>query len=74
MTRKQPRARIGQGGYSPALGDKDPRNRRSQQPQVAGSKRIQRALDRAGEVTAESTDLEVRATLAAVLDALRGGA
>ena len=70
--KRQPRAKIGQGGLAPSLGDKDPRNRRSQQPQVAESQRVRKALLRLGEVTESTSDADVRAALQAVISVLLG--
>lgn len=70
---RQPRAKIGQGGISPALGDKDPRNRRSQQPQVAEDIRRQRALQRIARLEQGASMEALRQTLNDVVQLLKDG-
>lgn len=68
---RQPRAKIGQGGLSPALGNKDPRNRRSQQPQVAEAARRQRALQRIAQLGEDASMDDLRRTLNDVVQLLK---
>jgi hypothetical protein len=69
--KRQPRAKIGQGGYSPSLGERDPRNRRSQQPQVAANKVRERALQRLGELDGTATTDQLRETINEVVRILK---
>lgn len=70
---RQPRAKIGQGGISPSLGDKDPRNRRSQQPQVAEAVKRQRALQRIARLGEGASMEDLRQTLNDVVQLLKDG-
>lgn len=71
MTRRQPRAKTGKGGYAPSMKGKDPRGQRSQ-PVVAEDEVRTRALQTLSEINLDASQDEVLATLNEVIRTLRG--
>ena len=69
--KRQPRAKLGAGGYAPSMKGKDPRGERMQ-PVVAEDAIKTRALQQLGQLSPDADATEVRTMLNEVVRILRG--